>query len=160
MRGANTYTADQNNLALGGGGLDFGQILGSVLGLNNYGSLSGNQTYVNRDGVPGRPGVAVTEGGMYDNGFLGGGPFGLFSDPRTADTFQESVDRHNITKAAAALALYNAKNGYTTGGTGNNGSQTGMGGNGFSGNLSAGAGNAVSAGGTGGLQNGFGGGGY
>jgi hypothetical protein len=104
MRGANTYSADQNNRALGGGGLDFGQILGSVLGLNNYGSLQGNQTYVNRNGVPGRPGVAVTGGGIYDNNPLGGlDVFGLFSDPRTSDTFQESVDRHNITNAFAAL---------------------------------------------------------
>jgi len=44
----------------------------------------------------------LTEGGIYDAGFMGGGPFGIFSDPRTSDTFQESVDRHNIANAIAA----------------------------------------------------------
>lgn len=113
-QGYNTYKSNQTNQALGGSGLDFGQMLGGLLGLNGYGDLTGNQTYANQGGLPGRPGTAVTAGGMYDAGFMGGGPFGLFSDPRSAYTPQEYVDRRNTLAsinpitAAAIMANTNA----------------------------------------------------
>lgn len=117
-QGYNTYKSNQTNQALGGQGLDFGQMLGGLLGLNNYGDLTGNQTYANQGGLPGRPGTAVTAGGMYDAGFMGGGPFGLFSDPRTAYTPQEYVNERNTISsinpntAAAIMANTNrAQNG-------------------------------------------------
>lgn len=94
-QGYNTYKSNQTNQALGGPGLDIGQMLGGLLGLNGYGDLTGNQTYANQSGLPGRPGTAVTAGGMYDAGFMGGGPFGVFSDPRSAYTPQEYVERRN-----------------------------------------------------------------
>lgn len=72
MRGYNTANANAVRGSLGAPDLDFGQVVGSLLGLNGYGALAGNQTFINRDqntDVNGHP-VAVTQGGYYDPGFL------------------------------------------------------------------------------------------
>ncbi len=123
MRGYNTANSDAVRSSLGAPNLDIGQVLGSVFGLNNYGSLAGNQTFTNNSGVTSNPisgaPTAVTQGGMYDQGFLGGGPFGMFSDMRTAYTPAEYQSRKEMAKAAAQQALYNAKNGYSGGSYGN-----------------------------------------
>lgn len=47
LRGWNAYSADQLRGQQGLPGLDFGQYLGGVLGLNKYGDLGGDQTVAN-----------------------------------------------------------------------------------------------------------------
>lgn len=211
MRGYNLANGDAVRTSLGAQPQDFGQILGGLLNLNDRGSLSGNQTFFNREenkDVNGHP-VAVTQGGYYDPGFLQrlftgdqegtaytpeekrvrdlaaprgnaggatnsaggflpdrasqiamGAPSGTLSQTGVAP----AISLRDQQKAAAELALYNAKNGYTaSGGMQSNGAQ----GNNAPSNLGGGTmsnpgGGTTAPGsaGTGGLNNGFGGGGY
>jgi hypothetical protein len=73
MHGYNTATSDSLNSGLGLGGLDVGQVLGGVLGLNRYGSLSDPQI-ANRDAVSAKTGgqlnAGISPGGVYDPGMI------------------------------------------------------------------------------------------
>lgn len=103
MRGFNVANGDAVRGSIGLPGQSIGQVLGAILGLNNRGDLSGNQTFANNEGEFKNPvtgaNTAVTAGGMYDQGFLGGGPFGIFSDMRTAYT-PEEARLHQVLAAA------------------------------------------------------------
>jgi hypothetical protein len=96
MRGYNAMVSDAQRAPYaqyGVPGLDPLQYAGAALGLNNYGSLSGNRTIVNPEQSPLRyqgVGTAITEGGLYNDGFLGGGPLGIFNDIRGAATPAEA----------------------------------------------------------------------
>lgn len=108
LRANNVAVADSLRPGLGADPLRIGQIIGGVTGLNGYGSLGGNQTLARNDpgqspvtSLGGAP-VAVTQGGMYDQGFMGGGPFGVFSDMRRAYTPGEQVNHGVLQRAYAA----------------------------------------------------------
>jgi hypothetical protein len=76
MRGYNTANTDAIRSSLGVPGLDLGQVLGSLLGLNDCGSLSGNQLVASKDQYKdayGNP-VGVSTGGI---GYDSYGPLGL-----------------------------------------------------------------------------------
>lgn len=90
MRGYNTANANAVRSSLGVPSLDVGQTVGSMLGLNDYGALGGNQLFANKDQfhnpINGQ-GVGVSQGGYYDPGFiarLGGATEGTTYTPEEA----------------------------------------------------------------------------
>lgn len=97
MRGYNVYNGNQIRQGLGLPGQSVGQWLGGILGLNDRGSLAGNNTVA----APGEfhnpyngSSAAITTGGLYDDGgFFGrmlAGLVGDYANLRTSYTPEEA----------------------------------------------------------------------
>ena len=130
-RGYNTAETESNREALGIPSLDFGQVVGSLLGWNNYGSLAGNQTIASRDQGVANPfggGTSpVTMGGIYHDAY---GPLDMFGSgedtlaylPSELTARREAAAGYNIGGAPGAGTALNSPGGasgtnsYGTGG--------------------------------------------